>query len=113
MLEGQLSPAASPAGFKVDISRGERIGRVSSEWFSRPDDERYLSLGALYKSVRARAENATARTVETSAIRVEARTNDISHMALALPGRAERRKSAGRSATPRHGTASGKCHPLR
>lgn len=30
-------------GFKVDISRGERIGRVSSEWFSRPDDERYLS----------------------------------------------------------------------
>ena len=30
------------AGFRVDISRGERIGRVSSEWFSRPDDERYL-----------------------------------------------------------------------
>lgn len=89
MLEGQLSPAASPAGFKVHISRGERIGRVSSEWFSRPDDERYLSLGALYKSVRARAENATARTVETCAIRVEARTNDISRMALALPGRTE------------------------
>ena len=36
------------AGYKVDISRGERIGRVSSEWFSRPDDERYLSLSALY-----------------------------------------------------------------
>lgn len=89
MLEGQLSPTASQAGFKVDISRGERIGRVSSEWFSRPDDERYLSLGALYQSVRARAENAKARTVETSAIRVEARSNDISHMALALPGRAE------------------------
>ena len=31
-------------GCKVDISRGERIGRVSSEWFSRPEDERYLSL---------------------------------------------------------------------
>ena len=28
------------SGFRVDISRGERIGRVSSEWFSRPDDER-------------------------------------------------------------------------
>jgi hypothetical protein len=28
-------------GFRVDVSRGERIG-VSSEWFSRPDDERYL-----------------------------------------------------------------------
>jgi hypothetical protein len=89
MLEGQLPPAASQAGFKVDVSRGQRIGRVSSEWFSRPDDERYLSLGALYQSVRARAENATARTVETSAIRVEARTNDISRMALSLPGRPE------------------------
>lgn len=32
------------SGFKVDISRGERIGRVSSEWYSRPDDERFLSL---------------------------------------------------------------------
>ncbi len=29
-------------GYKVDVSRGERIGRVSSEWFSRPADERYL-----------------------------------------------------------------------
>ena len=58
--------------YKVDISRGERIGRVSSEWFSRPDDERYLSLGALYEAVRARADRATARTVETKALRVEA-----------------------------------------
>lgn len=31
-------------GYKVDISRGERIGRVSSEWFSRPDDERLAHL---------------------------------------------------------------------
>ena len=31
-------------GYKVDVSRGERGGRVSSEWFSRPDDERYLLL---------------------------------------------------------------------
>jgi hypothetical protein len=31
-------------GFRVDMSRGERVGRVSSEWFSRPDHERYLSL---------------------------------------------------------------------
>jgi hypothetical protein len=56
-------------GFKVDISRGERIGRVSSEWFSRPDDERYLSLGALHEALRTRAERATARTVETRAVR--------------------------------------------
>lgn len=38
-----LSPASSGAtsgGFRIDPSRGERNTRVSSEWFSRPDDER-------------------------------------------------------------------------
>jgi hypothetical protein len=42
----------------VDVSRGRRIGRVSSEWFARPDDERYLSLSELYEAVRGRAERA-------------------------------------------------------
>ena len=42
-------------GYKVDVSRGERIGRVSSEWFSRPNDERFLSLDDLARSVRSRA----------------------------------------------------------
>jgi len=46
-------------GYKVDITRGQRIGRVSSEWFSRPDDERYLSLAELFDAVRARADAAT------------------------------------------------------
>ena len=79
---------ASPAtgAYKVDISRGERIGRVSSEWFSRPDDERYLSLGALHAAVRARAERATARTVETKALRVEASRDDAEHLTLIVPG---------------------------
>jgi hypothetical protein len=34
--------------YRVDVSRGERVGRVSSEWFSRPPDERYLSLLELH-----------------------------------------------------------------
>ena len=79
------SPPPSP-GYKVDISRGERIGRVSSEWFSRPDDERFLSLGALHTAVRARAERATARTVETKALRVEASRDDAERLALIVPG---------------------------
>jgi hypothetical protein len=85
MLQPQ-DPAAVEGGFKVDISRGQRIGRVSSEWFSRPDDERYLSLTTLYEAVRARSERAVTRTVASSAIRVEAQSNDISRMTLALPG---------------------------
>ena len=83
-----VSPAVPvSAGYKVDISRGERIGRVSSEWFSRPDDERYLSLSALHAAVRARADRATARTVETRDIRVEASRDNAERMALIVPGR--------------------------
>lgn len=74
------------SGFRVDISRGERIGRVSSEWFSRPDDERYLSLTELYYAVKARADRATARTVESRAVRVEASREDAERLALIVPG---------------------------
>ena len=72
-------------GYKIDISRGERIGRVSSEWFSRPDDERYLSLSELYTSVKGRAERSRTRTVESAVIRVEAHRDDPENLALILP----------------------------
>ncbi len=75
-----------PTGYKVDISRGERIARVSSEWFSRPDDQRFLSLTELHTAVRARAERATARTVETKALRVEASRDDAERLSLIVPG---------------------------
>ena len=75
-----------PSGFKVDISRGERIGRVSSEWFSRPDDERFLSLTDLYDTVRSRAERAHARTIESAAIRVEATRDNAERLELLVPG---------------------------
>ena len=59
-------------GYKVDVGRGERIGRVSSEWFNRPDDERYVSLSELMAAVKGRAERSRTRTVESAAVRVEA-----------------------------------------
>lgn len=74
------------SGFRVDISRGERIGRVSSEWFSRPDDERFLSLTALHEAVKSRADRATARTAESRAIRVEASREDAERLSLIFPG---------------------------
>lgn len=74
------------SGFRVDISRGERIGRVSSEWFSRPDDERFLSLTQLFDAVKQRADRATARTVETRAVRVEATRDNAERLSLIVPG---------------------------
>lgn len=83
-----IAPAERPAsaGYKVDISRGRNIGRVSSEWFKRPADERYLSLDALYERVRARAETATTQIVESKAIRVEARSEAPDRLSLFVPG---------------------------
>ena len=84
---GGVDGRPTSPGFKVDVSRGERIGRVSSEWFSRPDDERYLSLSDLYAAVCSRADRATARTVESSVIRVEASRDNAERLALIVPGR--------------------------
>lgn len=57
-------------GYKVDVSRRERNGRVSSEWFNRPDDEPYLSLDDLWASVNCRSERSRTRVVQTADIRV-------------------------------------------
>lgn len=84
-----LTPQPVSSGFRVNVSRGERIGRVSSEWFSRPDDERYLSLTELHDAVRSRAERAHARTVESRAVRVEASRDDVERLSLIMPGRDE------------------------
>ena len=73
-------------GYKVDVSRGTRVGRVSSEWFSRPDDERFLSLGDLASAVRGRSERSRTRVVESALIHVEANRNDPERLALILPG---------------------------
>lgn len=76
-------------GFRVDVTRGEHNGRVSSEWFSRPDDERYLSLTELYDAVKGRADRATARTVETRAVHIEASRDNAERLALIVPGQDE------------------------
>ena len=73
-------------GYKVDVTRGERVGRVSSEWFSRPADERYLSLSDLYAAVHRRTERSRIRTVDSAAIRVDANRGNPERLTLTLPG---------------------------
>src|SRR5258708_8617050 len=73
------------SGFRVDVSRGERVGRVSSEWFSRPDDERYLSLTELHDPVRRRAEHSQTRTVESRSVKVDATPAHPAPLALFVP----------------------------
>jgi hypothetical protein len=82
-----LEPArpVTTGGYKVDVSRGERNGRVSSEWFNRPDDERYLSLDDLWASVKGRSERSRSRVVQTADIRVEATRDSAERLHLVLP----------------------------
>jgi hypothetical protein len=75
--------------YKVDISQGRNIGRVSSEWYSRPDDEKFLSLNDLYDNVRRRADRARTRVVESRDIRVEASMDNAERLSLIVPGEAE------------------------
>ena len=87
MNEQVLDARGDPSGgYKVDVNRGERVGRVSSEWFSRPADERYLSLSELYCAVRGRSDRSRTRTAESAAIRVEASREAPDRLTLALPG---------------------------
>ncbi|MCB1835909.1 MAG: hypothetical protein KDH19_21045, partial [Geminicoccaceae bacterium] len=75
-----MSPSGNVAadrGYRVDTGRGERVGRVSSEWFRRPDDERFSSLDALMASVRQRSERSHTRILESAAVRVEARRAQV------------------------------------
>ncbi len=78
------TPAASGA-YRVDISRGHNNSRVSSEWYFRPDDERFLSLDALYAAVRRRADLAETRIVESSQVRVEASMDNAERLTLIIP----------------------------
>ena len=82
-------PSPAPAGYRVDVSRGERIGRFASEWLSWPADERYLSLTDLQRAVKARADRSRTRTLGSRKIRVEASRNNPDRLALVLPGQAE------------------------
>ena len=83
VLDARHDPSG---GYKVDVSRGQRIGRVSSEWFSRPADERYNSLSELFGSVKRRADRSRTRTIESATVRVEASRDNAEGLALVLPG---------------------------
>ncbi|RUW65378.1 DUF932 domain-containing protein [Mesorhizobium sp. M4B.F.Ca.ET.049.02.1.2] len=85
-MEIQAPSRIGTNGYKVDLSRGQRIGRVSSEWFNRPPDERYLSLADLNNSVKRRSERSRTRIVESEAIRVEASRDNPERLRLMLPG---------------------------
>lgn len=74
--------AAVSGAFKTSLS-GSTDGKVSSQWFSRPADQRFLSLFELHDSCLAEAESSSARTVDTREIKVIADAEDGERLLLA------------------------------
>jgi hypothetical protein len=78
MLNTADNPASEPAlnggSFTSNYDLGERNTRVSSEWNSRPDDERFLSLSDLQKHCEAAQREST--EVSTTGLRIVDAAND-------------------------------------
>lgn len=83
---GTARPDLVAGGWKVDPRRGALDGRVSSEWWHRPEDERYLTLDDLHDAVLDRSAGSREQTVETKQVRVHASRDDLRGLTLTLPG---------------------------
>jgi len=82
----QLEQAAVTSAYKVDVSQGSRDGRVSSQWFNRPDDQRFLNLDDLAAHVKARSDNSVQTIVDVNHIRVHASMNNPEKLSLEYHG---------------------------
>jgi len=56
-------------------------GACHRTWFSRPDDERYISLTELTEAVRARSARSRTRVIESAAIEVQASRDNPERLA--------------------------------
>jgi hypothetical protein len=81
-----MNISAEASSFKVDPSRGQCVSRVSSEWFSRPADQRFLSLDDLQTSLQHRANHSRSRIVDSRDIRIEACPDEADALSVILPG---------------------------
>ena len=68
--------------FKVNPHKGEVISKVSSQWFSRPDDQRFLSLSELESAVHKRSAAASQEIVDVKSIYVDADRNNPDALTL-------------------------------
>ena len=73
----------SKSGYQVDLSRGTTNTRVSSQWYARPPDERFLSLDELYEHTKSVAQASRADIIDSHKIQVVA--SDEHTLQLNLP----------------------------
>lgn len=75
--------------YRVSTDQGFFSGRVSSQWFSRPDDQKFLDLDSLYEYTKASAENSWSRNIDVTDIEVQAPdTSNPENLQLLIPNQA-------------------------
>ena len=95
-----MSQTAVPVGDeavgarRVDTSRGQLNTTVSSQWFRRPDDQRFLSLDDLVAFTTARRDNAFEEQIDANELRFDASQADDRSLRVITPG--------GESVSPSH-----------
>lgn len=70
--------------WKVDTTRGTVNGRLSSQWFSRPDDQRFLSIADLYNHTLESANASDVTTANVEDLRVIAAPDNADELRLQL-----------------------------
>lgn len=82
IMGSAIQPSTRVGARKVDVHRGTLDGSVSSQWFARPDDQRFLDLESLLASVKGRRELSVANTFSTRAIKVRGDVDDQTSLQL-------------------------------
>lgn len=94
-LDIDVLPPPERVGVRtVDAHRGALDGSVSSQWYSRPDDQRFLHLTDMLEFLRQRRERSWVETVESRKLLVRASTEDPERLQIELPD--------GRRTNPNH-----------
>lgn len=70
--------------WKIDAMRGGRDSRVSSQWFSRPDDQRFLSIADLHNHTLEVANASDVATANVADMRVIAQADKPDSLRLQL-----------------------------
>lgn len=67
-----------------NFESGRLVSRVSSEWFSRPDDERFTSLADLYAHTKKSADESRSTLLDVRGINVNASRENPDRLTLAF-----------------------------
>lgn len=81
-----MNAPTNPQTFIVAPTRGQALHAVSSQWFSRPADQRFLNLDDLYQHTRRISDESRAHVADVRDIRISASRDDADTLNVHLDG---------------------------